>query len=724
LRTAALGAGLVGVVAVLLLASQAGAGPSPYTHTGSIAAYDADGQPMEVGYYERIGGVLPTYFGPPDLETLSWTAGPDGGPVASTAFIGQGDPSCLESEAYPYSTGPDPQGHCWNHVYGAAQSLPGTYGIIMPQSRAVGGETQVFDHWNVTNAATAVSCSRSGDMGLGVIDGFLGGPQYNPYAGDPFPSGPEYRIWTDVGNNVGMNATIEAHYARVSPDTSAPLVTIAAPVGCGVVQQDATLVADFACAEPAGLGSGVVSCVATDTTGMVQDGGQIDTSTAGARTLTVTATDAAGNSRSKSIGYTVVNDPPTALQLSNTLLQEERPAGTNVGTFSTTDPGPGDSFTYELVDGDGSADNASFTVDGDTLKTATPLDYETQAAYSIRVRTTDAGGASLEQKFTVTVTNEPEISPAEVAENQPPGTAVGTLTGVDCCLQGPAPTFELVAGEGDTDNASFAIAGNQLKTAASFDYETKQSYSIRVAQFGFGPILWLAGTLTIRVTDVNEPPTALALSNASVAENQAGGTSVGLLSTSDPDAGDAFSYALVSGTGSADNGSFTIDGATLKTAASFDYEAKSSYSIRVESTDEGGEKFSSQFTVTVTDLPDGPSFHGFFQPVDNLPTVNAVKAGSAMPIKFDLGGNQGLDVFADGYPQSRAISCVSGAALDDIESTVSAGGSSLSYNPTVNPPAGQYVYVWKTEKSWAGTCRQFDLKLRGGTTHSAKFKLK
>ena len=226
------------------------------------------------------------------------------------------------------------------------------------------------------------------------------------------------------------------------------------------------------------------------------------------------------------------------------------------------------------------------------------------------------------------------------------------------------------------------------------------------------------------MTDVNEPPTALALSNASVAENQAAGTSVGLLSTTDADAGDAFSYALVSGTGSADNGSFTIDGATLKTAASFDHEAKSSYSIRVESTDEGGEKFSSQFTVTVTDSPEGPSFHGFFQPVDNLPTVNAAKAGSAVPIKFDLGGNEGLDIFADGYPKSHAISCADGSAIDDIESTVNAGGSSLKYDATVNPPAGQYVYVWKTQKSWAGTCRQFDLKLMGGTTHAANFKFK
>ena len=41
-------------------------------------------------------------------------------------------------------------------------------------------------------------------------------------------------------------------------------------------------------------------------------------------------------------------------------------------------------------------------------------------------------------------------------------------------------TYTLVTGTGSTDNGSFTINGNQLKTAASFNYETKNSYSIRV----------------------------------------------------------------------------------------------------------------------------------------------------------------------------------------------------------------------------------------------------
>jgi Domain of unknown function (DUF4082) len=39
------------------------------------------------------------------------------------------------------------------------------------------------------------------------------------------------------------------------------------------------------------------------------------------------------------------------------------------------------------------------------------------------------------------------------------------------------------------------------------------------------------------------------------------------------------------------------------------------------------------------------NFSGFFQPVNNMPTLNVAKAGSAIPVKFSLGGDQGLDIF-------------------------------------------------------------------------------
>jgi len=116
----------------------------------------------------------------------------------------------------------------------------------------------------------------------------------------------------------------------------------------------------------------------------------------------------------------------------------------------------------------------------------------------------------------------------------------------------------------------------------------------------------------------------------------------------------------------------------------------------------------------------GYNFSGFFQPVDNTPTLNVAKAGGAIPVKFSLGGDQGLDIFRPGYPRVTTVSCNTGAPTDAIETTVTAGGNSLQYDPT----AGQYTYVWKTSSNGAGTCVQFDLGLNDGSTHTFLLQLK
>lgn len=111
-------------------------------------------------------------------------------------------------------------------------------------------------------------------------------------------------------------------------------------------------------------------------------------------------------------------------------------------------------------------------------------------------------------------------------------------------------------------------------------------------------------------------------------------------------------------------------------------------------------------------------WNGFFRPIDNLPMVNSAKAGSAIPVKFDLGGNMGLAIFAQGYPRVVLMQCTSGALEDVVEETVTAGSSTLTYDAA----AHQYIYVWKTDKAWAGSCRQLQLKLADGTVHAANFK--
>jgi uncharacterized protein len=202
----------------------------------------------------------------------------------------------------------------------------------------------------------------------------------------------------------------------------------------------------------------------------------------------------------------------------------------------------------------------------------------------------------------------------------------------------------------------------------------------------------------------NAPPTVDAGGPYSVVE---GGTVLVAGVGSDPN-GDTLTYAW-----DLDNdGSFETPGQSATFSAPAN-SAPTTYTIKVQVTDNGGLTAVDLATVNVI-----YNFAGFFRPTDNLPAWNSAKAGSANPVKFSLGGNKGFNIFAAGYPQSVQIDCGTGAVLGTPEPTANPGGSSLSYG------GGQYNYVWKTEKSWAGTCRQLDVTLVDGTTHRANFKFK
>jgi uncharacterized repeat protein (TIGR01451 family) len=114
------------------------------------------------------------------------------------------------------------------------------------------------------------------------------------------------------------------------------------------------------------------------------------------------------------------------------------------------------------------------------------------------------------------------------------------------------------------------------------------------------------------------------------------------------------------------------------------------------------------------------NFTGFFSPIDNPPVLNEMKAGAAAPVKFSLGGNQGLNIFAAGSPSSVQVSCATGVPISDVEETETAGQSSLSYDSA----SDRYKYTWKTESSWKNTCRVLTVTLRDGTVHTANFKFK
>jgi hypothetical protein len=148
--------------------------------------------------------------------------------------------------------------------------------------------------------------------------------------------------------------------------------------------------------------------------------------------------------------------------------------------------------------------------------------------------------------------------------------------------------------------------------------------------------------LAISVTEVNENPTDIALSSVSVAENQPVGTVVGALSTTDSDSGNTFTYSLVSGTGGEGNSAFTISGNQLQTAASFNYEAQNSYSVRIRSTDQGGLYTEKVFTISVADMDEPPTValaNMTTSLADNTSTKRRLKVADILVIDDGLGVN-------------------------------------------------------------------------------------
>ncbi len=91
------------------------------------------------------------------------------------------------------------------------------------------------------------------------------------------------------------------------------------------------------------------------------------------------------------------------------------------------------------------------------------------------------------------------LSSTTILENEPANTTVGTLS-----TNGGAAsyTYMFTTGDGDTDNGSFTISGEELRLIAPADYETKSSYTIRIAVEGVS----VAKQFTISVIDVQEAP--------------------------------------------------------------------------------------------------------------------------------------------------------------------------------------------------------------------------
>ncbi|MEI7780905.1 MAG: hypothetical protein WCJ18_03145, partial [Planctomycetota bacterium] len=172
-----------------------------------------------------------------------------------------------------------------------------------------------------------------------------------------------------------------------------------------------------------------------------------------------------------------------------------------------------------------------------------------------------------------------------------------------------------------------ALAGaTSLWVRMRFLVEGAPNSSYTVAQFGRSTSTATANVFAVeaRLRTSNSAPTNITLPSTPIAENSVVGTTVGALTTTDPDVDNTFSYRLVSGAGSADNGAFEIVGNQLRSRTVFDFETRSGYSVRVRSTDQGGLFIEKSFAISVRNVNERPT--GLALSASSIRQGNAVGA--------------------------------------------------------------------------------------------------
>ena len=110
-------------------------------------------------------------------------------------------------------------------------------------------------------------------------------------------------------------------------------------------------------------------------------------------------------------------------------------------------------------------------------------------------------------------------------------------------------------------------------------------------------------------------------------------------------------------------------------------------------------------------------FGGFVPPLSHRGEPYRIRAGRTLPLRFTLGGDLGLDLFAPGFPVSREVSCTTGEAVGVPAPILQPGGSGLTYS------AGNATYRlnWSTESGWGGSCRELIVRFRDSSQITATF---
>jgi len=356
----------------------------------------------------------------------------------------------------------------------------------------------------------------------------------------------------------------------------------------------------------------------------------------------ITSADATSTD-SYTVSLEIGNSSPTDVTISNSDISEIAKKQTLVGKFTTSDIDP-NPFKYSLVSGAGDTDNSKFYIEGENLYTNSFFDFETQSSLSIRVKTDDEKGGVFEKQINLNVIDFNEdisLSKISFSEIHRFGTSLGQITYNDN-INGPY-TYTFTSGIGGEDNSKFTITADSVFTAYRFDFESKNSFFIKIKAVGESGRVQI-DTVKITILDFNEEIT---LSNYDINEIKRTGTAVGQIIYTDK-SNAPYTFSLVTGDGSNDNSKFVIDQDSIRTNSILDYETKQIYSVRIKALDNWGRSFENTLTINILDFNEEITLSNY--------AINEIKrTGTAV----------GQIIYTDKSNAPYTFSLVTGAGSDD-----------------------------------------------------------
>jgi hypothetical protein len=363
--------------------------------------------------------------------------------------------------------------------------------------------------------------------------------------------------------------------------------------------------------------------VVDEFTGEISVNRQLDFESKSSFDFVLRATDTAGQYHVTKLEIFVsdVDEAPTDIELDPSSVEENSPLGTVVGQLSTVDP--------DDVAGDGqytySTTSSDFEIVGNEVVTKrADFDFESgNVEFNMDVTTTDSTGLSFTKTITINVLDVNEkpyniaLSQTTFSEDARVDTSIATVTRQDDD-EGQTVLCSLAS----TADGTFEITNDNLVLKKPLDFETRPSLEITVVCVDDGTPTLASdpATFTIQVTDANDPPQDIHLSDASsvVAEDTEIGTIVNVVVATDFDknAGD-ISFSLPEGYSTfvlGDMVSCTSNADTSRTCAvdlilnaNLDYESSPEEVVEVTATDSNGSHATEDVVVSVGNVNEAPT---------------------------------------------------------------------------------------------------------------------